>query len=52
VPILIAISSLAGDEFKALGVVINCVVLTFFSWLIFVFGLKLTIPMWPSFITG
>ena len=52
VPILIMISSLAGDEFKWLGVVINSVVLTIFSWLIFIAGLKLTIPMWPSFITG
>ena len=52
VPILIFISSLAGDEFKWLGVVINAVVLTFFSWLIFVYGLKLTIPVWPPFITG
>ena len=33
IPILILISSLAGDEFKWLGVVINSVVLTLFSWL-------------------
>jgi len=52
VPILILITSLAGDEFKWLGVVVNAVVLTVFSWLIFVYGLKLTIPMWPTFITG
>ena len=52
VPILIMISSLAGDEFKWLGVILNSVVLTVFSWLIFVYGLKLTIPLWPSFVTG
>ena len=52
VPILIVISSLAGDEFKWVGVAINAVVLTVFSWLIFVYGLKLTIPVWPVFITG
>jgi len=52
VPILILITSLAGDEFKWLGVVVNAIVLTVFSWLIFVYGLKLTIPMWPLFITG
>ena len=52
VPILILVTSLAGDEFKWLGVIINAVVLTVFSWLIFVYGLKLTIPMWPTFITG
>lgn len=49
VPILILISSLAGDEFKWLGVIVNSVVLTLFSWLIFIVGLKLTIPLWPSF---
>jgi hypothetical protein len=52
VPILILISSLAGDEFKWLGVLINSVVLTLFSWLIFVYGLKLTIPLWPKFFGG
>ncbi len=50
VPILILITSLAGSEFKWLGVVINAIVLTVFSWLIFVYGLKLTIPLWPSFL--
>ncbi|MDE2298923.1 MAG: tripartite tricarboxylate transporter TctB family protein [Burkholderiales bacterium] len=52
VPILIMISSLAGDEFKWLGVILNSVVLTAFSWLIFIYGLKLTIPLWPTFIAG
>ena len=52
VPILILISSLAGDEFKWLGVLVNSIVLTLFSWLIFVVGLKLTIPLWPKFIVG
>ena len=50
VPILIAISSLAGDEFHWRDVLINAIVLTIASWLIFIVGLKLTIPMWPSFI--
>jgi hypothetical protein len=49
VPVLIAISSLAGDEFRWRGVLISAVVLTVFSWLIFVWGLKLTIPVWPPF---
>ena len=52
VPVLIAISSLAGDEFKWVGVVINSIVLTAFSWFIFVYGLKLTIPLWPKFIVA
>ena len=50
VPILIIISSFAGDEFRWRGVIISSVVLTFFSWAVFVLGLKLTIPMWPRFL--
>ncbi|MEO8155149.1 MAG: tripartite tricarboxylate transporter TctB family protein [Rhizobacter sp.] len=50
IPILIFMSSLAGDEFKWKGVLINAIVLTVSSWLIFVVGLKLTIPLWPMFI--
>ena len=52
VPILILMASFAGREFKWVGVLINCVVLTLFSWLVFVFGLKLTIPLWPIFVVG
>jgi hypothetical protein len=52
VPVLIAIASLAGNEFKWLGVVVNALVLTVFTWLVFVVGLKLTIPMWPVFGVG
>lgn len=50
IPILIFAVSFAGDEFKLTGVLINAVVLTVASWFIFIFGLKLTIPMWPYFI--
>jgi hypothetical protein len=50
VPALICISSLAGDEFHWKGVVLNAVVLTIGSWAIFVWGLKLTIPLWPAFL--
>ena len=50
VPILIIISSFAGDEFRWRGVIISSIVLTFFSWAVFVLGLKLTIPMWPRFL--
>jgi hypothetical protein len=49
VPVLIAVSSLAGDEFRWKGVVANAVVLTIGSWAIFIWGLKLTIPLWPAF---
>jgi len=50
VPVLIFISSLAGDEFHWKGVLINAVVLTIGSWAIFIWGLKLTIPLWPAFL--
>ena len=52
IPILIVITSLAGDEFSWPGVIIAAAVLTFASWGIFIFGLKLTIPLWPTFIAG
>jgi Tripartite tricarboxylate transporter TctB family len=50
IPILIGITSLAGDEFHWPGVLANAVVLTVGSWAIFIWGLKLTIPLWPWFI--
>ncbi|KQU81498.1 MULTISPECIES: tripartite tricarboxylate transporter TctB family protein [unclassified Rhizobacter] len=50
VPILIVMTSLAGDEFKWKGVLATAVVLTVGSWAIFVLGLKLVIPMWPWFV--
>lgn len=52
IPILIVMVSFAGDEFHWRGVIAAAVVLTIFSWFIFVWGLKLTIPLWPTFITG
>lgn len=51
-PVLIGVSSLASGEFHWKEVLINSVVLTVFSWLIFIKGLGLTIPLWPDFITG
>jgi len=49
VPVLIFISSLAGDEFHWKGVTIAAIVLTVGSWAIFIWGLKLTIPVLPWF---
>jgi len=51
-PLLIIVSSFAGDEFHWRDVLINCVVLTVGSWAIFILGLKLIIPLWPTFISG
>jgi hypothetical protein len=52
IPIVIAVVSFAGDEFHLGEVLINATVLTAASWAIFVLGLKLTIPVWPTFIGG
>jgi hypothetical protein len=49
-PLLVIGSALAGDEFKIKDAVINSVVLTAGSWVIFIWGLKLTIPLLPSFL--
>jgi hypothetical protein len=51
-PVLILVASLPSGEFHWGEVIINVVVLTIFSWLVFVKGLGLTIPILPSFITG
>lgn len=52
VPLLIIISSLGGDEFHWKGAVATSVILTLGSYFIFVKGLNLTIPIWPTFIAG
>lgn len=51
-PLLILISSLAGDEFKLKEVIINSAVLTLGSWAVFIKGLNLVIPLWPTFMTA
>lgn len=47
-PLLVVIASFAGDEFHPLEVAINAAILTVFSWAIFIKGLGLTIPLWPT----
>jgi hypothetical protein len=51
-PVLIGIASLASGEFRWKEVLANAVILTVASWGIFIKGLGLTIPLWPSFIVG
>ena len=51
-PLLIIVASLAGDEFHWKDAVISVVVLTLGSWLIFIKGLNLVIPLWPSFMAA
>jgi hypothetical protein len=48
-PILIVVAALAGDEFHWKDALISCVILTAGSYIIFIYGLKLTIPLWPAF---
>ena len=49
-PILVVVAALAGDEFHWKDAIVSSIVLTAGSWLIFIYGLKLTIPLWPSFL--
>ena len=51
-PLLIIVSALAGDEWHWKDALLNTVILTLGSWLIFIKGLSLVIPLWPNFITG
>jgi hypothetical protein len=51
-PLLIVVAALAGDEFHWKDALLNVVILTLGSWLIFIKGLSLIIPLWPKFITG
>jgi hypothetical protein len=47
-PILVVVAAAAGDEFHWKDALINAVVLTVGCWVIFIYGLKLTIPLWPT----
>lgn len=52
IPLLIVMVSFAGDEFSWKGVIATSVVLTIGSWIIFIWGLSLTIPLKPVFMGG
>jgi hypothetical protein len=52
IPLLIVMVSFAGDEFSWKGVIVNSIVLTAGSWVIFIWGLNLTIPLKPAFMGG
>ena len=51
-PMLVILSAAAGDEFHWKDAIINSIVLTIGSWFIFIWGLKLTIPLLPSFLAS
>ena len=47
-PLLIGVASLASGEFRWKEVLVNSIILTVGSWAIFIKGLGLTIPVWPT----
>jgi hypothetical protein len=47
-PVLVFVSALAGDEFHWGEALANAAILTLGSWLVFIYGLGLTIPLWPT----
>jgi hypothetical protein len=49
-PLLIVTSALAGDEFHLGEALLNSLILTVGSWVVFIWGLNLVIPMWPAFL--
>jgi len=49
-PLLVLTSALAGDEFHWGEALFNAAVLTGFSWIVFIWGLNLTIPLLPPFL--
>jgi hypothetical protein len=51
-PVLITMSALAGDEFHWRDALISSVILTFGCWVMFIWGLKLVIPVWPIYFAG
>jgi len=51
-PVLVVTSALAGHEFKWHEALINAAILTVASWAIFVWGLKLPMPLLPAFGAG
>jgi len=46
-PLLVALSGLAGDEFRWRDALLNAVVMTAGSWVVFIVVLKLQLPLWP-----
>ena len=49
-PVLVVTAATAGHEFRLKEAIINAIVLTAGSYGIFIWGLSLIIPLWPSFL--
>ena len=52
IPVLVILSSVAGDQFRWRDAIINSAALSAGSWAVFILGLKLAIPLWPAFLVG
>ena len=48
--VLVIVSSLASHEFRWKGALVNTVLLILFSTVVFIRGIHLQIPLWPSFL--
>ena len=46
------IAAAASHEFRWHEAAINAAVVTAMNWGVFIFGLRLTMPVWPRFVTG
>jgi hypothetical protein len=51
-PLLVCMIARAGDEFRWRDALLSSAVLTLGSWAVFILGLGLIIPVWPTFIAG
>lgn len=51
-PLLVFASAMAGDEFRWKEALVNAAILTVMSWGVFIKGLSLTIPLWPTFLAN
>lgn len=49
-PLLVLLASLASDEFSLKSTLVSAGLLTVVAWGVFVKGLGLAIPLWPSFL--
>ena len=47
-PTMIIITSAGGKEFTWKDAILNAAILTVLSYAIFIYGLQLTIPVWPA----
>lgn len=50
--VLVMTSMLGSHEFKWKEAVAVCVVMMLIVWAVFIYGLNLSIPMWPKFAAG